>query len=291
MFKRTALIIMLLSFSVTTAFSANSLLNKGTKKAILLISFGTSVPSARKSFENVEEETKKRFPGVEVRWGFTSNIIRKKLKKQGIITQTPQLALANLAEDGYTHIAIQSLHTIPGVEYDKIVASVSKIMAEPKLFENVTVGAPLLANHHKVDLAMAELLRLAPKERKPNEALIFMGHGSEHHWADLVYAAASAKINKLDKNAFLGTVEGHPTIDDVVESCKENGIKKAYLIPFMSVAGDHAKNDLAGPDDDSWKSVLEKNGVECIPVLKGTAEYDSMVKLWLDNLEKAFNEL
>lgn len=290
MYKKILLSCALLASAGLSLLNANPLHNKGTKKAILLVTFGTSDPDAKVAFINTEEEARKRFPGVEIRWGFTSNIIRKKLKRQGIVTHSPQLALAQLAEDGYTHVAIQSLHTIPGIEYEKITSIVRKTELAPALFRKITIGAPLLSNGNDVKRSMEELLKQVPAERKPEDAVIMMGHGT-HHFTDLIYTAAAVTLNNMDNNAFLGTVEGSIMLDDVLAQCKKNNIKKAYLMPFMSVAGDHAKNDLAGDEDDSWKSGLTKAGITCVPCLKGTAEFDSIVAIWLDNLEKAYKSL
>jgi len=80
-------------------------------------------------------------------------------------------------------------------------------------------------------------------------------------------------------------VEGSQTIDDVKKMLLAKNIKKAYLMPFMSVAGDHARNDMAGDEDDSWKSILTKAGIKCVPVLKGSAEFDNIVDIWVDHLE------
>jgi sirohydrochlorin cobaltochelatase len=88
-----------------------------------------------------------------------------------------------------------------------------------------------------------------------------------------------------DPNIFVGTVEGYPDVDLIKELVLKKKIKKAYLMPFMSVAGDHAKNDMAGAEDDSWMSILTKAGIACVPVLKGTAEYDAFVDIWVDHIK------
>lgn len=261
------------------------------KKAILLVTFGTSKPEAKKAFENIEKLTRERFPDTEIRWGFTSNMIRKKLLKQGEVTYSPQMALAKLSEDGFTHVAVQSLHTINGVEFDKLQAVVTKATTHPALFSQITLGDPLLSSHVTTEQVMHHLLAEIPAERSADDAVIVMGHGTEHHFADLIYTATAAILNGIDPRAYLGTVEGYNTIDRILEKCKKDQIKKAYLIPFMSVAGDHAQNDLAGDDDDSWKSILQSEGIECSVIMKGTAEFDSIVGVWLDHLETAWNEL
>ena len=84
----------------------------------------------------------------------------------------------------------------------------------------------------------------------------------------------------------MGTVEGFPEIDTIQELLEKNNIKKAWLMPFMSVAGDHAKNDMAGDEPDSWKSILTKAGIQCETVLKGIAEYDRFVDIWVDHIKE-----
>jgi len=86
-------------------------------------------------------------------------------------------------------------------------------------------------------------------------------------------------------------VEGYPEIDEIIAMLKEKSIKKVYLMPFMSVAGDHARNDMAGDEADSWKSILTKAGIEPVPILKGTAEYENMVDIWVDHLGTILDQL
>ena len=96
-------------------------------------------------------------------------------------------------------------------------------------------------------------------------------------------------MQKLDPNIFVGTVEGWPEIDEIKADLKQRRIKRVYLMPFMSVAGDHARNDMAGPEQDSWKSMLEKEDINCVVVLKGTAEFQEFVGIWIDHLRSAFS--
>ena len=143
---------------------------------------------------------------------------------------------------------------------------------------------PLFFQHRKImKRAVDAVMRIIPKERKQNEAVVLMGHGT-HHPANAFYAALMFQIQLRDPNIFVGTVEGYPDIDLIKEMLVNRKIKKAYLIPFMSVAGDHAKNDMAGDEDDSWKSILTKSGIECVPILKGTGEDKAFVDIWVDHI-------
>ncbi len=264
---------------------------KAMKTGILLVSFGTSDKEAKVSFENIERLAHKKFKDTEIRWAFTSGIIRRKLAKSGVMIDSPTVALSKMYDDGFTSIAVQSLHTIGGAEYDELKEIVAKFKVGPEAFDKIELGAPLLNSYADLLRVAKEMLNEVPKERKNDEAVVLMGHGNEHHYSDLAYIAAAKVFKELDPLAFVGTVEGHPTLETVVEQCKAAKVKKTYLIPFMSVAGDHAKNDMASDDDGSWKSVLEKNGITCVAVLKGSAEYDSIASIWIEHLETAMDKL
>ena len=127
------------------------------------------------------------------------------------------------------------------------------------------------------------ILATIPKERQPDEAVVLMGHGT-HHPANAFYAALMFQLQIEDPNIFVGTVEGYPEIDLIEALLLRKKITTVYLMPFMSVAGDHAKNDMAGDDADSWRSILTKAGITCTPILKGTAEYDAFVDIWVDHI-------
>ena len=258
------------------------------KKGILLVAFGSTIPEAQVSFENIENSVRKNFPGVPVYWAYTSHIIINKMAKEGKHLATPEEALAKMMREDFTHVAVQSLHTIPGEEFHGLVENVHKFAGMNKGIKRILVGYPMLATSADVQKVAETIVKIIPKERKKEEAVVLMGHGT-HHPADVYYAALNYHLQKLDPNVFVGTVEGWPEIDDVVENLKKGGLKKAYLMPFMSVAGDHARNDMAGPGEDSWKSILEKEGIQCVPVLKGTAEYQEFVDIWVDHLKTAFS--
>ncbi|WP_028313975.1 sirohydrochlorin cobaltochelatase [Desulfatibacillum aliphaticivorans] len=263
---------------------------KEVKKGILLVAFGTSEDSAKVSFENIEKNVVEAFPGVDVRWAYTSHIIRHKLARQGEVILSPAEALARMMDEGYTHVAVQSLHTIPGEEYHALVQTVNGFRAMPEGFERLTLGYPMLGAQDSVAKAVDAIIATIPKARKANEAVVLMGHGT-HHPGNIYYSAMNWQLQQRDSNIIMGTVEGYPELDDVVDYLKANKIKKVWIMPFMSVAGDHAKNDMAGPEDDSWKTQLTKAGFKCETVLKGTAEYDQFVDIWVGQLTKAFAHL
>ena len=279
--------VVLLSMLVGVAGASHHGAEKEKKIGILLVAFGSSEESAQISFENIDKKVKSTYPGIPVKWAYTSHIIRKKLASQGKVLDSPEVALAKMVDEGFTHVAVQSLHTIAGAEYHDVRKVVGAFQSMGG-FQSVILGYPLLATQEDMEQTVEAILATIPKERKKDEAVVLMGHGT-HHPANAFYAALMFQLQLKDPNVYLGTVEGYPELNILLDLLKKNKVKKAYLMPFMSVAGDHAKNDMAGDEDDSWKSIMTKNGIECIPVLKGTAEYRQFVDIWVDHLGGPLN--
>ena len=256
---------------------------KPEKKAILLVAFGTSVPEAQKVFERIDEQTRKAFSDVEIRWAFTSKIIRAKLAREGKMLDSPEMAMAKLMNDGYTHLAVLSLQTIPGEEFHELYQNAQLFGQMAGGFEKIVVARPLLSSAKDMETVAGTLMKNIPG-RKPADAVIFMGHGTGHHPADALYLAMNQVFQEIDSRAFVGTVEGKLTIENLLPKLKQLKLKKIYLVPLMSVAGDHAKNDMAGDEPESWKSVLTRAGYQCESILKGTADYPEIVEVWLEHL-------
>jgi len=256
--------------------------NVHKKVGILLVTFGSSEASAQVSFENIDKKVKSSYPDIPLRWAYTSHIIRAKLAKKGQLLDSPEAALAKMQDEKFTHVAVQSLHMIGGEEYHDLRHTVGafKMMGG---FQKIILGYPLLATQEDMEKAVNAILHTLPQDRKKSDAVVLMGHGT-HHPSNAFYAALMFQLQLQDQNVFVGTVEGYPEVDLIKELLLKKKIKKAYLMPFMSVAGDHAKNDMAGDEDDSWRSVLTSAGIQCVPILKGVAEYGSFVDIWVDHL-------
>ncbi|WP_456324287.1 sirohydrochlorin cobaltochelatase [Desulfonauticus submarinus] len=259
------------------------------KPGILLVAFGTSYPDGKRAYSFFEKEVKKAFPGIEVRWAYTSSIIRHKLAKEGKNIPSPVKALAQMMSDGFTHVAVQSLHTIPGEEYEYLEQVVEGFSVMPKGFTKIVLGTPLLYSVHDIPKVADALLKNLPSLKK-GWGIALMGHGTGHR-ANSYYAALQYALWLKNKKVFLGTVEGWPTIREVRQELKQHKIKDVYLMPFMSVAGDHAHNDLAGDESDSWKGILSKAGFKCHPILKGTGEMKEIVEIWIEHLKHAYAKL
>ncbi|WP_170180128.1 sirohydrochlorin cobaltochelatase [Desulfoglaeba alkanexedens] len=261
------------------------------KKAVLLVAFGTSLPEAQKPYEIIEDRVRAAFPGVEVRWAYTSSIVRRKLAEEGAAVDSPETAMAGLMDDRFTHVAILSLHTIPGKEFHDLYQNARLFSLMAGGFQKVAVARPLLSSQQDMERVAAAMVNALPASRRPGDAVVFMGHGSAHHPADAIYGAMNALWQETDPDVYLATVDGHPPFERVLAKLKERKTTKAYLVPFMLVAGDHARNDMAGPGPDSWKSVLERENIQAEPVFVGTGEISGVVDVWLEHLQSAFDEL
>lgn len=255
---------------------------KDMKIGILLVAFGSSEQSAQVSFDNIDKKVRQTYPDIAVKWAYTSHIIRRKLAGQGKELDSPEIALAKMIDEGFTHVAVQSLHTIGGAEYHDLrrVVDSFKMMGA---FESIMLGYPMMGTQEDMERTVAAILAVIPDERKNYEAVVLMGHGT-HHPSNAFYAALNFQVQLRDPNIFIGTVDGYPGLDTVIALLRRNKIEKAYLMPLMSVAGDHAKNDMAGDEEDSWKSILTRDGFEVVTILKGTAEFDEFVDIWVDHL-------
>lgn len=251
------------------------------KKAILIVSFGSSYPeTVKKTIGKIEEEIQEMYPDYEVCRAWTSGMIRKKVEKRdGIHIPSVSEAMEQMHKRDIEEVYVQPTHVINGIENDIMV----KVVEAHRIFyKKVVIGTPLLTTQEDSE----RLVDLMIKEWKPkdDEMLVFMGHGTEHY-ANFIYPALNYQFQmKGYKNIAVGTVEGFPTVEDVLCMAKNIHPTKVILTPFMIVAGDHANNDLAGEDEDSWKSIFEKAGYQVECILKGLGEYPEVRKMFQEHM-------
>lgn len=253
------------------------------KKGIIVTSFGTTHEETRKlTLEAIENRIKEEFKESLVLRAFTSRMVISILKKRDdYFVDNPTEALEKMKDKGVKDIYVQPLLIIEGHEYEKIKREVKKFLEENKDF-NIKIGTPLLTSDLDYEKTV-EGLKL--KNDKSEEALVFMGHGSDHS-ADISYEKLEKTIRvKGYNNVFIATVEGQKTLDEVMVELKDKKIKNVILKPFMLVAGDHAKNDMASDDEDSWKSILEKNDIKADPKIKGLGEIKAIQDIFIDHLK------
>ena len=245
------------------------------EKAVLVTSFGTSHKDTReKCLDLIENEVRAKYGSEKVERAYTSGVIRRIVeKKEGIHIFDQNEGLETLKNKGYDEIVTMSLHILDGIEYAKLNDKYGKI------------SKPLLVNDEDFQKVVTDE---EFNSTEGNDAIVFMGHGSESA-ADSTYQRLQEEYLKAGKdNIFIATVEGQVTIEDVIQKLKGRGFKKILLKPFMIVAGDHAKNDMASDEEDSWKTILQNEGYEVTPLLKGMGEYEFIRKMFMDKLEEVY---
>ena len=310
----------LILLCITAGFAVGA--DKSTpagKNAILLASFGTTVPSAVKAIANISEQVKKAYPETEVRICFTSNIIRSIWKKRRLAPQEwldqgvpPEIlnvkniiqTMGDLQEDGYRNIIVQPTHMFYMEQshdlnsYVRGLSSIKTLKSRWNPFDNIVMGRPALGipgdkyNYHDDVISVVRTLGNDAKEAEGKGAvLLYMGHGNEH-WSTGIYGETQAKMREEypGVETFIGVVEGQPSLEAILASLKLTKKKKIVLRPFMITAGDHAKNDMSGPDADSWLSVLNAEGFEVQPVLEGLGSKDNFAHIFVEHIADAASE-
>ena len=245
------------------------------EKAVLVTSFGTSHKDTReKCLDLIENEVRAKYGSEKVERAYTSGVIRRIVeRKEGIHIFDQNEGLEALKNKGYDEIVTMSLHILDGIEYAKLNDKYGKI------------SKPLLVNDEDFEKVVNDE---EFNSTEGNDAIVFMGHGSESA-ADSTYQKLQEEYLKAGKdNIFIATVEGKVTIEDVIQKLKGRGFRKILLKPFMIVAGDHAKNDMASDEEDSWKTILQNEGYEVTPLLKGMGEYEFIRKMFMDKLEEVY---
>lgn len=259
------------------------------KKAILVVSFGTSFNTTReKTIDKIEEAIGAAYPGYQVYRAWTSKmIIAKLLRRDGVKISTVVEALEQMHADGVTHLLVQPTHIVNGIENDQMKEDV---LARKGDFEQIAIGTPLLTSTEDSEQVIRAIMAEFPDLQK-EEALVFMGHGTTHY-ANSIYAALDYTFKDLGyENVFLGTVEAYPSLENLLKLVKARKPKKICLAPFMVVAGDHAIHDMSGEDEDSWRSRFEQAGFATACVMKGLGEYEGIRRIYLNHVKAAEEEL
>ena len=205
--------------------------------------------------------------------------------RDGIEVDNVTEAIDKIYAEGYGEVLVQPLHVINGSEYDDLVAELAPYAHS---FAKFAVGRPLLTSYEDY-LAIVDAVSAAMPEIGENEAVVFMGHGS-HHDANAAYTELDYVFKDEGyTNVYVGTVEGFPLIGTVMKALEADGIEKVILMPLMVVAGDHAQNDMAGDEDDSWKVILKGEGYEVDTLLVGLGEMEGIHQIYIDHVQAAMD--
>ena len=278
---------------------------------ILVVSFGTSFNDSRaEDIGGVEKALQAAYPDWSVRRAFTAQIIINHVQaRDDEKIDNMDQALERAVDNGVKNLVVQPTHLMHGAEYDELTEAVENYKDK---FESVKIAEPLLGevgadetaiNEDKAAVAeaiTAEAVKTAGFDsldaaKEEGTAFVFMGHGTSHT-AKISYSQMQTQMEQLGyENVFIGTVEGEPedtACEAVIEKLKNAGYKKVILRPLMVVAGDHANNDMAGDDDDSWKSQFEASGkFDSIDTqIAGLGEIKAIQDLYVAHTADAINE-
>lgn len=279
---------------------------------LLVVSFGTSFNDSRaEDISGIEKALEAAYPDWSVRRAFTAQIIINHVQaRDDEKIDNMQQALDRAVANGVKNLVVQPTHLMHGAEYDEMVEAID---AYKDKFESVAIAEPMLGevgddatviNDDKAAVAQAitdEAVKEAGYDSmeaaaEDGTAFVFMGHGTSHT-ANVTYDQMQTQMEKLGfTNAFIGTVEGEPedtACDEVINKVKDAGFKKVILRPLMVVAGDHANNDMAGDDDDSWKSMFEASGdfdeIDC--QIEGLGRIDAVEQLYVAHTQAAIDSI
>ena len=277
---------------------------------LLVVSFGTSFNDSRaEDVKGIEDALAEAYPDWSVRRAFTAQIIINHVQaRDGEKIDNVDQALQRAVDNGVKNLVVQPTHLMHGAEYDELTAAVEGYKDK---FESVKIAEPLLGevgadatviNADKAAVAeaiTAEAVKDAGFDsldavKEDGTAFVFMGHGTSHT-AKVSYSQMQTQMEQLGyDNVFIGTVEGEPedtSCEAVIEKLKEAGYKKVILRPLMVVAGDHANNDMAGDDDDSWKSQFEASGAfDSIDTqIAGLGEIQAIQQLYVAHTQAAID--
>lgn len=289
--------------------------------AIVLATFGTTVPDALQGILHIRDRIQKKFPGTEIRIAFTSNMIRKTWQKRQqdeafkkenpsvpsdvYSVKGPLATIADLQDEGFTTILVQPGHISLGEEYLDLVSyvngfnAITTIKEKNRPFAKLAISRPALGAmgpvHPYVEDVNAVAKALAGDVQKAKEkksALLYMGHGNEYFPSSGAYLELADAMNTMypETRTYITTVEGFPNLDTVIKQMKKDKITKVLLKPFMSVAGDHAQNDMAGDEPNSLKSVLIKNGFQVNIVVEGMGEQDGFADIFVEHIAETAND-
>ena len=271
-----------------TSAADNIVNTTAAEKVILVVSFGTSYNQSRSlTIGGIEGAIKTAFPDYQVRRAFTSQIIIDKLaEREKLKIDNVTEAMNRLVLDRVKEVVIQPTTVMNGFEYDDMIA---EIMPFAGRFESLKIGTHLLCDDADYDAVTEILVNATSKFRAKDTAVVFMGHGTEHE-AGITYTRLQNVLTaKGYTDYIIGTVEHGIELDDVQEILAEMGVKKVVLRPLMVVAGDHANNDMAGDEEDSWKTILTEDGYTVVTVIEGLGQIKGIQEIYVRHVRDAIN--
>lgn len=257
---------------------------------LLVVSFGTSFnDNRRETIGAIEEDMEAAFADYSVRRAFTAQIVIDHVKdRDGEVIDNVTEALDRAVENGVKTLVVQPTHLMNGIEYDELQTTLAEYADS---FEKVVVGEPLLTTDEDFKTVETAITESTAEYDDGETAIVYMGHGTEHE-SNSVYAKMQELLTEDGyENYYIGTVEAEPSLEDVIEAVGEGEYKKVVLLPLMVVAGDHANNDMASDEADSWKTAFTEAGYEVEAVLQGLGQNETIRDLYVAHAQAAVDSL
>ena len=247
------------------------------KAALLMVHFGTTYDDTRvKTIDVINEKARKTFPQLEVRESYSSRIIIRRLKTRGIVKDTPLQAMMRLYAEGYTHLIVQSTNIIEGKEMNQLRQEVERMRP---FFKEIRLGNPLLYSVEDAQQVVDILSKHLTVNAKKKEHVLLVGHGTDTPataiYSEIDYLLKAAGLS----NYHVGTIEGYPTFETALQQIQQQKGKTVVLMPFMFVAGDHARNDIS----EDWKKQLEEAGLQVELHIVGLGELPEIQEIFMDH--------
>ena len=256
------------------------------EKELLVVSFGTSFNDSRRlTIGAIESALAEAFPDWSVRRAFTSQIIINHVaKRDGETIDNVHDALERAIANGVKTLVVQPTHLMHGFEYTDLR---NELAEYADAFDKIVLAEPLLNTDRDFDLVAEAVVAATAAYDDGETAICFMGHGTEAE-SNAVYAKMQIILREAGcANYYIGTVEAEPSVEDVLKLVQAGSYKRVVLRPLMIVAGDHANNDMAGDDDDSWKSIFAAAGYEVSCVVEGLGELPAIRQLIVEHTQEA----
>ncbi len=257
---------------------------------LLVLSFGTSYNDSRRlTIGAIEDQLEKSFPDYSVRRGFTANIVIDHVEKRdGEKIDDINESLKRAVDNGVKNLVVQPTHLMNGLEYDELKSDIAQYS---DAFDKIAIGQPLLSSDEDFSRVENAIVDWTKDYDDGETAIVFMGHGTSAD-SNSVYQKMQDLLTKDGHtNYFVGTVEATPSLDDVMAAVKKGNYKRVVLEPLMVVAGDHANNDMAGDDKDSWKSQFEAAGYQVECLLRGLGENETIRQIYVEHAQAAIDSL
>lgn len=250
------------------------------KKAIIVVSFGTTYPQTRKqNLWATQQAIQTAFPEYQTYNAYTSQVVINRVAQQeNIQMHTPREVLIQLVQQQVTEVIIQPLHIIPGWEFNSLKTLVQEFQDQ---FNQLRLGEPLLVKIKDFQ-RLITFIKDQAASLAPNEANLWMGHGSSHS-SFTEYACLDHML--WQTNSFVGAVESYPEITVELPRMQQQHIARVYLHPLMMVAGNHAHHDMAAATANSWQTILEQHQIAVVPVLKGLGQYPEIQAMFIDKIK------